>query len=82
MKSITPRRMKIAAAVAGGSAVLALGAVSAALGAEPEGTPVAKSMEIGSTSTETTPSDAPATTMAVPIMKGPAPLPSEEKAAE
>jgi hypothetical protein len=39
-------------------------------------------MQIGSTSTETTPSSAPAVAMAKPAMKGPAPLPSEEAAAK
>jgi hypothetical protein len=39
-------------------------------------------MTIGATTSETTAPNAPATTMAVPALKGPAPLPAEEKAAE
>jgi hypothetical protein len=45
---------------------------------------VAKSttMHIGGTTTQTTPSNAPAVGVAQPTIKGPAPLPSEEAAAK
>jgi hypothetical protein len=72
-------------AVIGASAVVAVGALAVAVHQEQVGpTADAKSttMTIGVTSTETTPSSVEATTMAVPAIKGPAPLPSEEKAAE
>jgi hypothetical protein len=84
MDSWKSSRVKITAAIVGGSAVVALGAFSTALPLEQSGPVVAKSsaMNIGSTSTETTPSAVPATSMAVPVIKGPAPLPSEQQAAE
>jgi hypothetical protein len=78
--------VKLLAAVIGGSAVVALGGLTMASGQAPAATPaVAKSstMTIGSSATTTTtPPTAPAVSMAVPTIKGPAPLPSEEKAAE
>jgi hypothetical protein len=77
-----PRMM---AALVGGSAVLTMGALSLAYGQEQTGAPTAaksSTMEIGSTTTDTTPAATPAIPMAVPTMKGPAPLPSEEQAAE
>lgn len=86
MHSSKPNNVKLLAAVIGGSAVVAMGALSMAFSQEQAApTMAAKSstMTIGSTST---PAKAPptveATSMAVPVIKGPAPLPSEEKAAE
>ena len=80
------KNVKLLSAVIGGSAVVALGGLTMAFGQIPVGAPaVAKSttMTIGSTgTTTTTPPTAPAISMAVPTIKGPAPLPSEEKAAE
>jgi hypothetical protein len=79
------KNVKLLSAVIGGSAVVALGGLTMAFGQIPVGAPVvAKSttMTIGSTATTTTPPTAPAIPMAVPTIKGPAPLPSEEKAAE
>jgi hypothetical protein len=38
-------------------------------------------MNVGQTATPTTPTGAPAVSMAVPTIKGPAPLPSEQQAA-
>jgi hypothetical protein len=74
------RNVKLLAAAAGGVAVLAF----SVLGVAAEGTASAKGskMNIGSTSTDTTPPTAPMISMAVPQIKGPATLPPEEKAAE
>jgi hypothetical protein len=86
MDSSKPNNVKLLAAVIGGSAVVALGALSMAFSQDQAGPAmVAKSssMTIGSTSTTAkTPPSVEATSMAVPTIKGPAPLPSEEKAAE
>ncbi len=78
-----PKRnnVRLLVAVIGGG-VIAMGALSAAVGQEQAGQePVAKSssMNVGSTTTETTPPLVEATTMAAPAMKGPAPLPAEEQ---
>ncbi|MGX9787164.1 hypothetical protein [Mycobacterium sp. MMS18-G62] len=72
--------LKLFAAVIGGSALIAMGAVSAIVLHEAGPANAAKSttMTVGSTSTETTPPTVEATTMAAPGVKGPAPLPSEE----
>jgi hypothetical protein len=70
----------LVAAIVGG--VIAMGALSAAIGQEQAGQEsVAKSsiMNVGATTTETTPPLVEATTMAAPAIKGPAPLPPEEK---
>jgi hypothetical protein len=78
----SPRRdnVKVLAAVIGGSALIAMSAVSAIVLHEAGPASAAKSttMTVGSTSIETTPSAVEATTMAAPAVKGPAPLPSEE----
>jgi hypothetical protein len=79
----SPKRnnVKLLAAVIGGG-VIAMGALSAAVGQEQAGQEsVAKSssMNIGATTTETTPPLVEATTMAAPAMKGPAQLPAEEQ---
>jgi hypothetical protein len=78
-----PKRnnVRLVVAVIGGG-VIAIGALSAAIGQEQAGQEsVAKSssMNVGSTTTETTPPLVEATTMAAPAMKGPAPLPVEEQ---
>jgi hypothetical protein len=80
----TATGVKLFAAVIGGSAVVALAALGIAIGQESAGDAVAKSssMSIGKTTTQTTPPSAPATGAAVPAIKGPAPLPSEEEAAK
>jgi hypothetical protein len=80
----SPKRnnVKLLAAVIGGSAVMAVGALSVAVAQEQAGQEsAAKSttMTIGSTSTETTPATVEATTMAAPTLKGPAALPTEEQ---
>jgi hypothetical protein len=76
--------VKLFAAVIGGSAVVTLAALGVSIGGGSGGDAVAKSssMSVGATTTETTPSSAPATGMAKPTIKGPAPLPSEEEAAK
>jgi hypothetical protein len=79
----SPKRnnVKLLAAVIGGG-VIAMGALSAAVGQEQAGQQsVAKSsnLNVGSTTTETTPPLVEATTMAAPAIKGPAPLPLEEQ---
>jgi hypothetical protein len=79
----SPKRnnVRLLVAVIGGG-VIAMGALSAAIGQEQAGQEsVAKSsnMNVGSTTTVTTPPLVEATTMAAPAMKGPAPLPIEEQ---
>jgi hypothetical protein len=79
----SPKRnnMKLFGAVIGGSAVIAMGAMTVAVIQQDGTANAAKSttMTIGSTSTETTPSAVEATTMAAPALKGPAALPTEEQ---
>jgi hypothetical protein len=79
------KNVKILSAVIGGSVLVAMGALSMAIGQEQAGPDtLAKSttMSVGATNTPTTPPTVEATSMAVPTIKGPAPLPSEQKAAE
>lgn len=74
MKVSGLKRVKVIAAVAGGGAVVGLsvfGAVSdlhLGVGAQPMAS--SGHMNVGETSTETTPPAAPAVTMAVPGIKG------------
>jgi hypothetical protein len=78
-------RAKLVAAAVGGSAVIAMGAFSLAVTQEQAGSVTAaksNSMNLGPTATMTTPPAIEATQMAVPAIKGPAPLPAEEQAAE
>ena len=82
MVSAKRNNTKLLVALIGGSGVIAMGALSAAFGQEQTGQEwVAKSsnMNVGATTTETTPPLVEATTMAAPAMKGPAPLPPEEQ---
>jgi hypothetical protein len=81
MSSTNRRNVKLFAAIVGGSALVAIGAMNAAIMQEHGGQDVAKSstMTIGATSTETTPPTAPAVGVAAPSIKGPAPLPPEEQ---
>jgi hypothetical protein len=82
MVSAKRNNSKLLVAVIGGSGVIAMGALSAAFGQEQAGQEsVAKSssMNVGSTTTETTPPLVEATTIAAPSMKGPAALPVEEQ---
>jgi hypothetical protein len=82
MISAKRNNAKLLVALIGGSGVIAMGAMLAAIGQEQTGQEtVAKSssMNIGSTTTETTPPLVEATTMAAPAMRGPAALPAEEQ---
>jgi len=82
MTTRSKRNVKCLSAVIGGSAVMALGALSMALGQEQAGPPAdvaGSKMTVGQTSTETTAPGVPAISMAVPAIKGPAPLPSEDQ---
>jgi hypothetical protein len=80
-----PTRVKVMVAAVGGSALIALGLLGVASGWEQPATGVtAKSshLTVGATTTPTTPPTAPGTGLAVPAIKGPAPMPSEEEAAK
>jgi hypothetical protein len=82
MVSATRNNAKLLVALIGGSGVIVIGALFAAIGQEQTGQQtVAKSssMNMGSTTTETTPPLVEATTMAAPAMRGPAALPAEEQ---
>ncbi|MBU8811469.1 hypothetical protein [Mycolicibacterium goodii] len=72
--------VKLLAAGAGAVAVVAFGTLGAMTGATASAS--GSKMNVGQTSVESTPPTAPPIPMAVPKIKGPAPLPSEEKAAE
>jgi hypothetical protein len=76
---------KLLAAVIGGSAVVTMGALAMSVHQQPGG---AESVAVGkmtmaATSTASGKADTvEATSMAVPVIKGPAKLPAEEQAAE
>ena len=74
---------KLLAAVIGGSAVVTMGALTMAIHQQPAAPAnvAVGQMTMGPTSTEGKPATVEATSMAVPSMKGPAPLPPEEAAA-
>jgi hypothetical protein len=76
---------RVCAAVVGGSAVVALGALGIAI-AEGQHTPESAygstQMTLGSTSTATTAPNAPGAGEAAPAITGPAPLPTEEQGLE
>jgi hypothetical protein len=78
------RTVKLFAALIGASAVLTLGALNTTILAQHDTYDLAKgtTMSTGATSTETTPPTVPAVAQAVPGIKGPAPLPSEQQAAK
>jgi len=82
MVSAKRNNVKLLVALVGGSGVLAIGALSAAFGQEQAGqesVATSSGMNVGSTTTETTPALVEATTMAAPAMHGPAALPAEEQ---
>ena len=82
MTTRSKRNVKCLSAVIGGSAVVALGALSMALVHEqagPTADAAGSKMTVGETSTETTAPGTPVISMAVPAIKGPAPLPSEDQ---
>jgi hypothetical protein len=75
--------MKAISAVIGGGAVIGIAALGVAVEHTSGAATLAKpNMTVGATSTQTTAAKAPAVGMAVPSIKGPAPLPSEEEAAK
>lgn len=85
MNSNRPKAMKLLAAVIGGSAVVTMGALAVSLDQQPSGTEnvAAGRMTMAATTTASGKDDTvEATSMAVPTIKGPAPLPAEEQAAE
>ncbi|WP_018599039.1 hypothetical protein [Mycobacterium sp. 155] len=67
-----PDKVKFVAAIAGGAAVVALGALGLISHEQPSAV-ATSTMNIGATVTETTPPAAPATPMAVPALKGDTP---------
>ena len=72
------RQVKLFGVIAA-SAAVGFGAVAMAV-TEPSGYSVANpTMQTGATETPTTPANAPTVASAVPLKKGPAPLPSEEQ---
>jgi hypothetical protein len=72
------RQVKLVGVIAA-SAAIGFGAVAIAA-TEPAGSSVANpTMQTGATATPTTPATAPEIASAVPLKKGPAPLPSEEQ---
>ena len=77
------RTVKLFAAILGGAAVVTIGALDTTI-AQNSTVELAKgaTMSTGATTTVTTPSQAPAVAQAVPKIKGPAPLPSEQAAAK
>lgn len=86
MTSNIQKNGKLILAGVGGSALLAMSVFGIALAQEQQSDPAmlakANTMNIGATATTTTPATVEATQMAVPAIKGPAPLPSEQQAAE
>jgi hypothetical protein len=71
MQATRRTNVKMLAAVIGGSAVVAAGALTMAIGQEhAESTTITSSgMTVGATSTQETPPTAPETTIAVPLVK-------------
>jgi len=85
MDSSSTGKAKMLAAVIGGSAVVTMGALAVGLNQQPEAAQsvAVGKMTIAATSTASGKDDTvEATSMAVPVIKGPAPLPAEEQAAE
>jgi len=83
-KSTFRTDLRLCAAVIGSSAVVAMAAIGLMVAKDHDGYEIANAatMHAGSTGTVTTPSSGPSVPMAKPLMKGPAPLPSEEAAAK
>jgi hypothetical protein len=73
MKPINRRNVKMTAAILGGAAAVTAGALSMALVPQ-QGVVKSDYVVAGATSTLSTPPTAPATGMAIPSIKGPAPL--------
>ena len=85
MDSNNRNKAKLLAAVIGGSAVVTMGALAMSIHQQPTGTQnvAVGRMTMAATTTASGKDDTVvATSMAVPVIKGPAPLPKEEQAAE
>ena len=85
MDSNSQSKVKLRAAVIGGSAVVTRGALAMSIHQQPTGTEnvAAGQMTMAATTTASGKDDTvEATSMAVPVIKGPAKLPAEEQAAE
>jgi hypothetical protein len=86
MNSMNRNKVKLLAAVTGGSAMVTMGALTMSLHQQPSGTEnvaAVGKMTVAATTTVSGKADTvEATSMAVPTIKGPAPLPTEEAAAE
>lgn len=85
MDSKKSNTVKMLAAVMGGSAVVTMGALAMSIHQQPGGsdTVAAGTMSMAATTTAAGKDDTvEATSMAVPVIKGPAKLPAEEQAAE
>ncbi len=83
-KSTSHADLRLCAAAIGCSAVVAMAAIGLMVAKDHDGREIANAatMQVGSTSTQTTPSKGPTVAMAKPLMRGPAPLPSEVAAAK
>ena len=85
MDSKTTGMVKLLTAAIGGSAVVTMGALAMSVHQQPAGTEnvAVGKMTMAATTTASGKDDTvEATSMAVPVIKGPAPLPAEEQAAE
>jgi hypothetical protein len=85
MNSNKQNTVKLFAAVIGGSAVVTMGALAVGIHQQPTTTAnvAVGKMTMAATTTASGKADTvEATSMAVPVIKGPAPLPAEEQAAE
>ena len=85
MNSTNRNKVKLLAAVVGGSAVVTMGALTMSIHQQPSSTDnvAVGRMTMAATTTASGKDDTvEATSMAVPVIKGPAPLPTEEQAAE
>lgn len=85
MDSQKTTKVKLLAAVMGGSAVVTMGALAMSIHQQPSGAEnvAAGQMSMAATTTASGKDDTvEATSMAVPVIKGPAKLPAEEQAAE
>ncbi len=85
MDSNRQSKVKLLAAVIGGSAVVTMGALAMSIHQQPTGSDnvAAGQMTMAATTTASgKDATVEATSMAVPVIKGPAKLPAEEQAAE
>lgn len=85
MDATNQNKVKLLAAVIGGSAVVTMGALAMSIHQQPTSTAnvAVGQMTMAATTTASGKADTvEATSMAVPVIKGPAPLPKEEQAAE